>query len=214
MNQPTNITFKRMQVFYCTADIFLHHNHLPVVLQIGFRGLVKPFLYLGCFGVGNSVIPSISNSAFYQKFQTDSATECSTNFNAFVDSVVLEKFQSSAVYFAAELFRLLRDMALDTIQDQSPSLYPVAEVSKHQLNEIAHPGAVAVIVDLLPAIEANPVFRQKDQSDVGEVADNVGGLQLDEGEKQMYEEVGLFIIVWLINYLLFILFSVGIWVAT
>jgi hypothetical protein len=152
--------------------------------NIGFRGLVKPFLYLGCLGVTNSAISSVSNSPLYQGFQQESIE---SSPNAFVDTVVLEKFHRSAVYCSAELFRLLRDMALDTVNDQSPSLYPAGTMNKPpHLSEIVHPGAIVAIVDLLPAIEAEP------QLDKGSSLDNIDGRcddgQLDLEEKRMFEE--------------------------
>lgn len=189
-NQPTNVTFLRMQVFDSGVLTLVCSYHLTVVFQIGFHGLVQPFLYLGCLGVATSSIPSVSNSPFYERFQQRPGEDSHGDFNALVDPSVLEKFHSSAVYCASELFRLLRDMALDTVNDRSPSLYPAGEVKKSlHLSEIVHPGAVVAIIDLLPAVETSPVFRQKDGS-IGDEADGeAGDLQLNLEEERMCEEV-------------------------
>ena len=149
---------------------------------------MKPFLYLGCLGVTNSTIPSVTNSPLYRRFQQESSENSPSNANIFVNALVLEKFHKSSVYCSAELFRLLRDMALDTVHNQSPSLYPASIVNKPlHLSEIAHPGAIMAIVDLLPAIEANPEFDNRSGVDDTDGRSYEG--QLDLEEKRMYEEV-------------------------
>ena len=82
--------------------------------------------------------------------------------------------ENSAVYSAAQIFRFLRDMALDIPVTQAQSLLQVQQKEKNfyssplgkglSLPHLVHPGAVLCMVDLLPGINLDFSYLESEKS--------------------------------------------------
>ena len=102
-------------------------SHVPTYLQIRFQSFTAPLLLLGCFSRGIVLFPpsgseeedNLSSSPGFQSFEAEFKTWQQPG----------EKLdENSFVFSAAEVFRFLRDMALDIPMTQSVSLLQVGKV--------------------------------------------------------------------------------------
>ena len=116
---------------------------------MNYYGLLKPLSFLGCFVEGRDALPSVAESDVFRR------AVANRHSNSDETSENATKFRSSAVNGASEVFRCLRDMAVDSFDDKLPSVYPHGD-EKHKSSRLVHPHALLVMIGLLPAVEGAP----------------------------------------------------------
>lgn len=148
------------------------------LLQIQFDSFSAPLKLLGCFAKNIKEFP-----LKYTNLELRSKTDMELEF-PLLSPPVVELSKDSFIYCASEIFRYLRDMALNIPLSQSkPLLRPpksvkcnsptVAESSSPMLPHVdggpkkffsgflIHPGAILCVIDLLPTIDYDLVMSQE-----------------------------------------------------
>ena len=191
---------------------------LPIIispLQIRFDSFTAPLLLLGCFAKDNTHFKTTpTNRSHDLSPEVILSSGSFTNFEAEFKTwqqPSQDLDTDSSIFCAAEIFRFLRDMALDVStnsstslicltkfdQDKEKNFYGSPPVTAAKLkggtttNHLVHPGAVLCMLDLLPAVEVELQYYRKERSEKmvsGEIME--GDLEMGQIDLSTTKNVG------------------------